>query len=73
MKTQSFQKLNILEKHKTMTIKRHLIHVKSNTPNKIPLSEDIKHGEIAINYANGNEKIYLRNENDVIQSIQTDL
>lgn len=56
-----------------MTIKRHMIHVKSNTPNKIPLSEDIKHGEIAINYANGNEKIYLRNENDVIQSIQTDL
>ena len=56
-----------------MTIKRHIIHVKSNTPNKIPLSGDIKHGEIAINYAEGNEKIYLMNTNDTIQSIQTDL
>ena len=52
-----------------MTIKRHLIHVKSNTPNKIPSSEDIKYGEIAINYSDGNEKIYLRSENDIIQSI----
>ena len=50
-----------------------MIHVKSNTPNKIPLSGDIKHGEIAINYAEGNEKIYLMNTNDTIQSIQTDL
>ena len=55
-----------------MTIKRHLMHVKSNTPNKIPSSEDIEYGEIAINYNEGNEKIYLKNENDIIQSIQTD-
>ena len=55
-----------------MTIKRHLMHIKSNTPNKIPSSEDIEYGEIAINYNEGNEKIYLKNENDIIQSIQTD-
>ena len=56
-----------------MTIKRHLSNIKSNIPNKIPSKEDIRYGEIAINYSDGNEKIYLKNEKDIIQSIQTDL
>ena len=49
-----------------------LIHIKSkqrgedkNTP-KLPTSDQLQYGEIAINYGNGIETIAIRNENDEI-------
>ena len=51
---------------------RHLLHVRSNqvTNNepKLPQSSDIRYGELAINYAKGNETISLKNSNDEIVS-----
>lgn len=49
-----------------------LIHIKSkqhgddeNTP-KLPTSDQLQYGEIAINYGDGIETIAIRNENDEI-------
>jgi len=51
---------------------RHLLHVRSNqvTNNepKLPQTTDIRYGELAINYAKGNETISLKNSNDEIVS-----
>ena len=55
-----------------MTIKRHVSHIKSNIPDKIPNSEDINHGEIAINYTANKEHLYIKNSSDLIKSISTD-
>ena len=55
-----------------MTIKRHVSHIKSNIPDKIPNSEDINHGEIAINYTADKEHLYIKNSSDLIKSISTD-
>ena len=53
-------------------MKAKLIHIKSkqhgedeNSP-KLPTSDQLQYGEIAINYGNGIETIAIRNENDEI-------
>lgn len=49
-----------------------LIHIKSkqrgedNVSPKLPTSEQLQYGEIAINYGEGIETIAIRNENDEI-------
>ena len=55
-----------------MSFKARLIHIKSKqraedkkSP-KLPSSEQLDYGEIAINYGNGIETIAIRNENDEI-------
>ena len=55
-----------------MTIKRHVSHIKSNIPDKVPNTEDINHGEIAINYTADKEHLYIKNSSDLIKSISTD-
>ena len=53
-------------------MKAKLIHIKSkqrgadnNTP-KLPTSDQLQYGELAINYGDGIETIAIRNENDEI-------
>lgn len=53
-------------------LKAKLIHIKSkqhgedeNSP-KLPTSDQLQYGEIAINYGDGIETIAIRNENDEI-------
>jgi hypothetical protein len=52
-----------------------LIHIKSKQHGenemspKLPTSEQLEYGEIAINYGNGIETIAIRNENDEIITI----
>lgn len=57
---------------KEMSMKAKLIHIKSkqrgvdnNTP-KLPTSDQLQYGELAINYGDGIETIAIRNENDEI-------
>ena len=49
---------------------RHLLHVRSNqlvnNEPKLPQPSDLKYGELAINYAKGNETISLKNSEDEI-------
>ena len=56
-----------------MSVRKHLIHVKSNqlmtgstTEPKAPESEVISYGEIAINYLKDKERIFIKNSNDEI-------
>lgn len=54
-----------------------IIHLRSNikdddnTP-KLPNSDDIMHGEIAINFAKGTETICFKNDNEEIVTISSD-
>ena len=55
-----------------MSVKAKLIHIKSkqhgedkNSP-KLPTSDQLQYGELAINYGDGIETIAIRNENDEI-------
>ena len=60
-----------------MGIKGHVTHVKSkdtlegNKP-KLPTANDIKEGEIAINYARGCETIAIKNEDGEIVTFSND-
>ena len=53
-----------------------LLHKRSgdiiNGQPKLPTAEDLKHGEIAINYADGAERISFKNSNNEIVSLRTD-
>lgn len=49
--------------------RRHLQHIKSSVLNKAPLSSDLEYGEIAVNYANGSEDIYIKNANNTVVSV----
>ena len=55
---------------------KHLLHVRSNQliegKPKLPTIDDIDYGEIAINYADGNEKISIKSSSDNIRTISTD-
>ena len=55
---------------------KHLLHVRSNQliegKPKLPTIDDIDYGEIAINYADGNEKLSIRSSSDAIRTISTD-
>lgn len=46
--------------------KKHLQHIKSSQANKIPTAADLMYGEIAVNYADGSEKLFIKNSNDEI-------
>ena len=45
---------------------RHLQHIKSSQANKIPDENDLLYGEIAVNYAEGSETLYIKNSNNDI-------
>ena len=45
---------------------RHLQHIKSSQANKAPLSNDLLYGEIAVNYAEGSETLYIKNSSNTI-------
>jgi len=49
--------------------RRHLQHIKSSVLNKVPLSSDLEYGEIAINYANGSEDMFIKNANNTVVSV----
>ena len=55
-----------------MSMKAKLIHIKSKQRSedgkspKLPTSEQLQYGELAINYGDGIETIAVRNENDEI-------
>lgn len=56
-----------------MSVRKHLIHVKSNqlmtgstTEPKAPNASDISYGEIAINYRKDKERIFIKNSDDEI-------
>lgn len=56
-----------------MSVRKHLIHVKSNqltngstTEPKAPESDAISYGEIAINYLKDKERMFIKNSNDEI-------
>lgn len=49
--------------------RRHLQHIKSSVLNKAPLSSDLEYGEIAVNYANGSEDIFIKNANNTVVSV----
>lgn len=40
----------------------HIIHKKSSVAGKAPNAKDIDNGEIAVNYANDTERLYIKNE-----------
>ena len=46
--------------------KKHLQHIKSSQANKIPTAADLMYGEIAVNYANGSERLFIKNSDDEI-------
>lgn len=46
--------------------KKHLQHIKSSQANKIPTAADLMYGEIAVNYANGSEQLFIKNSSDEI-------
>jgi hypothetical protein len=45
---------------------RHLQHIKSSQTGKIPTDSDLLYGEIAVNYANGSERLFIKNEDNEI-------
>lgn len=58
-----------------MSVRKHLVHVKSNqlmpgsaTEPNAPNASDILYGEIAINYIKGKERIFIKNSEDEIVS-----
>ena len=50
---------------------KHIIHIRSSVPNKLPTSEQMVFGEIAVNYSAGNEKLAIRNTEDRIVTFPT--
>lgn len=54
-------------------VKRHILHARSNqiinNSPKLPQPTDIEYGELAINYAEGNETISIKNDADEIVSL----
>jgi len=59
-----------------MAEKRHVQHIRSNVVNngqpKLPVSDSILYGEIAINYAKGHETLSIKNDNGDIVTIHPD-
>lgn len=50
--------------------KRHLQHIKSSQANKAPQASDLLYGEIAVNYAEGTEALYIKNsENKIVKFV----
>jgi len=57
--------------------RKKLLHLKSNVVNsngtpKLPTSEQIELGEIAVNYANGHETLAIKNSNGDVVSFSND-
>ena len=59
-----------------MAERKHLLHVRSNQlvdgKAKLPTEDQIDYGEIAINYADGNEKISIKNQANEIVTFSSD-
>ena len=59
-----------------MAERKHLLHVKSNQliegKPKLPTKDDIDYGELAINYADGNEKLSIKSSTGNIRTFSTD-
>lgn len=59
-----------------MDKRRHLLHVKSTDivegKPKLPTADDIEYGEIAINYADGYEKLAIKSSVNTIRTFSTD-
>ncbi len=51
-----------------MPTRKHVQHIKSSQANKIPRVDDLLYGEIAVNYSDGNEKLFIKNTNNEIVS-----
>ena len=49
-----------------------VLHKRSNVLDKIPKPEDLKYGEIAINYKKGSERINIKNDEDEIVQFITE-
>ena len=46
--------------------KKHLQHIKSSQKGKIPTPQDLMYGEIAVNYAEDSEQLFIKNSEDEI-------
>ena len=55
-----------------MTKVNHITHKKSNVPNKAPNLEAIYNGEIAVNYADDTERMYIKNTSGKIIPFSSD-
>ena len=50
----------------------HIAHKKSAVPNKAPKAEDLANGEIAVNYADDTERMYIKNASGKIIPFSSD-
>ena len=50
----------------------HITHKKSNVANKAPKATDIVNGEIAVNYADDTERMYIKNTSGKIIPFSAD-
>lgn len=50
---------------------RFVQHKRSNVVNKIPAAEQLRDGEIAVNYAKGSEALYIKNDKDEVKEFST--
>lgn len=50
-----------------------ILHYRTNVLGRKPEAENLLHGEIALNYAKGSEAIYIKNSEDEVVKIETDL
>ena len=50
-----------------MAVKKHIKHVRSSVLNATPAASAIEYGEIAVNYAKGSERLFIKNsQNEVV-------
>lgn len=52
--------------------RKQLLHVRSSVEGKLPTAEQIEHGEIAINFFDGNEKLSIKSSTGNIRTFSTD-
>lgn len=45
-----------------------VLHKRSNVSGKVPESNSLEYGELAVNYAAGNENLYTKNSNNTVVS-----
>ena len=52
---------------------KHVIHQHSSVADKRPIASSLEYGEIAVNYASGKEAVMLRNTEDAVVTISSDV
>lgn len=52
--------------------RKQLLHVRSSVDGKLPTATQIEHGEIAINFYDGNEKLSIKSSAGNIRTFSTD-